>query len=287
LSVHAKAKESDWDLEVDSKIKLIDLKLDQLYHYRDLVILFFKRDFSTAYKQTILGPLWYIVNPLISTILYTFVFGKLAKLGTDGIPFILFYYSGTMLWTYFSTCFVDASNVFTNNVALFGKVYFPRLTVPISRAFVNLVTAGIQLATLAIFYVYYLVTGSPIHLSCFALLTPLLFVWIGLFAIGLGMVISALTTKYKDLRQLVTYGVSLFMYATPVVYPVSQAPERYRWLFWVNPLSAPIELFRLCVFGSGTFSWGMIFVSLASSITIFLFGLIIFNHNERTFVDVF
>lgn len=275
-----------WDLILEPKNKLLDLKIREIIRYRDLVFMFVKRDFATAYKQTILGPLWYIIQPLVSTIMYTFVFGNLANIGTDGIPYILFYYGGTMLWTYFSSTFTSASAVFTTNSAMFGKVYFPRLTVPISTTIGHIIKLGIQFATLLVFYFYYMFTGSPIKPSWWVLAFPLLIIWIGFLGCGLGMIISALTTKYRDLNQLVTFGISLAMYATPIVYPLSEAPANLEWVFYINPMSAPVELFRIWFYGAGNVPGDMIALSLGMTAFFFFIGLVLFNRNERTFVDV-
>lgn len=275
-----------WDLILEPKNKLLDLKIREIIRYRDLVFMFVKRDFATAYKQTILGPLWYIIQPLVSTIMYTFVFGNLANIGTDGIPYILFYYGGTMLWTYFSSTFTSASAVFTTNSAMFGKVYFPRLTVPISTTIGHIIKLGIQFATLLVFYFYYMIKGSPIQPSWWVLAFPLLIIWIGFLGCGLGMIISALTTKYRDLNQLVTFGISLAMYATPIVYPLSEAPANLEWVFYINPMSAPVELFRIWFYGAGNVSGDMIALSLGMTAFFFFIGLVLFNRNERTFVDV-
>lgn len=275
-----------WDLILEPKNKLLDLKIREIIRYRDLVFMFVKRDFATAYKQTILGPLWYIIQPLVSTIMYTFVFGNLANIGTDGIPYILFYYGGTMLWTYFSSTFTSASSVFTTNSAMFGKVYFPRLTVPISTTIGHIIKLAIQFATLLVFYFYYMFTGSPIKPSWWVLAFPLLIIWIGFLGCGLGMIISALTTKYRDLNQLVTFGISLAMYATPIVYPLSEAPANLEWVFYINPMSAPVELFRIWFYGAGNVPGDMIALSLGMTAFFFFIGLVLFNRNERTFVDV-
>ena len=275
-----------WDLILEPKNKLLDLKIREIIRYRDLVFMFVKRDFATAYKQTILGPLWYIIQPLVSTIMYTFVFGNLANIGTDGIPYILFYYGGTMLWTYFSSTFTSASAVFTTNSAMFGKVYFPRLTVPISTTIGHIIKLAIQFATLLFFYFYYMIKGSPIQPSWWVLAFPLLIIWIGFLGCGLGMIISALTTKYRDLNQLVTFGISLAMYATPIVYPLSEAPANLEWVFYINPMSAPVELFRIWFYGAGNVPGDMIALSLGMTVFFFFIGLVLFNRNERTFVDV-
>ena len=276
----------DWDLVIKPKSKILDLRLREVIHYRDLIYLFVKRDFTTAYKQTILGPLWYIVQPLVSTVMYAFIFGNLAQIGTDGIPYLLFYYAGTMLWTYFTGTLNSASGVFTSNSSIFGKVYFPRLTVPISTTIGHIIRLGIQFLILMCFYIYYLITGSAIHPSPMLLLFPLLVIWIGLLGCGIGMTVSALTTKYRDLNQLLSFGLSLAMYATPIVYPLSEAPANLMWIFYLNPMSAPVELFRIWFYGAGSVPFYMILESLILTFVCFFVGLILFNRNERTFVDV-
>lgn len=281
-----KTDDEQWDLILKPQNKLFDLKIRELIRYRDLVFLFIKRDFATAYKQTILGPLWYIVQPLVSTVMYTFIFGNLADIGTDGVPYLLFYFAGTMLWTYFTGTLNSASGVFTANSGMFGKVYFPRLTVPISTTVGHIIKLGIQFACLLIFYIYYLVVGANVHPSWWILAFPLLIIWIGVMGCGIGMVVSALTTKYRDLNQLLSFGLSLAMYATPIVYPLSEAPENLKWVFYVNPMSAPVELFRIWFYGAGNVPTSMILISLATTAVFFFFGLILFNKNERTFVDV-
>jgi lipopolysaccharide transport system permease protein len=276
----------DWDLVIESKRELLDLKIRDVIRYRDLIWLFVKRDFATQYKQTILGPLWFVIGPLFTTIMYTFVFGHLAKIGTDRIPSILFYYSGTMLWTFFSGSFNDASNVFVGNAGLFGKVYFPRLTVPISNVFSNLMRIMVQFLFLVCFYAYYLVIRAPVTPSWWILAFPLLFAWLAFLGTGMGMIISALTNKYRDLKQLVSFALGLLMYATPVVYPLSEMPAKYAWISFVNPLSAPVELFRIWFFGAGSVSLLMILTSLAVTAICAFFGLVMFNQNELNFIDV-
>jgi lipopolysaccharide transport system permease protein len=278
--------DKNWSLVISPKRKLFDLQLRDLIRYRDLVFLFVNRDFAVQYKQTILGPLWYVINPLFSTFMYSFVFGNLANIGTDGIPFLLFYYSGTMLWTFFTGCFTSASDLFIINANIFGKVYFPRLTVPISDVFSNGIRVLIQFVLLMFFFGYYLVSGAARPPSWFAFTLPLLLIWIAALGTGMGMIISALTTKYRDLKQLVTFALSLAMYITPVVYPLSEIPGRFAWLAFINPVSAPIELFRLWFFGAGSASPPMILASLGMTIALVLLGLILFNQNERNFVDV-
>ncbi|MDR2313513.1 MAG: ABC transporter permease [Spirochaetaceae bacterium] len=276
----------DWSLVINPKRKLFDLQLRDVIRYRDLIFLFVQRDFAVQYKQTILGPLWYVINPVFSTIMYSFVFGNLAKIGTDGIPFLLFYYSGTMLWTYFTSCFSSASDLFITNANLFNKVYFPRLTVPISNVFSNGIKILIQLALLIVFFIYYIINGTNSLPSWLAFAFPALLIWLAALGTGMGMIVSALTTKYRDLKQLVAFALGLAMYITPVVYPLSRIPDRFVWLVFVNPVSAPIELFRLWFFGAGSVSPLMILVSLGMTVAFVLLGLILFNQNERNFVDV-
>lgn len=277
---------NSWDLEITSNRKLFDLRLREVIKYRDLIMLFVKRDFVTQYKQTILGPLWFIINPLFSTIIYTFVFGNLANIGTDGIPTLLFYYSGTMLWTFFTGCFNDATNIFSNNSGLFGKVYFPRLTVPISNVIMNFIRAGVQFLTLLVFFVYYLFATDSLRPSLFLIAFPLLFAWIALLSTGLGMIISALTTKYRDLKHLVGFALHLAMYATPVVYPLSEIPSGFSWIAFINPMCAPIELFRIWFFGAGQVSMQMVVLSISMTFIFFVIGLVMFNQNERNYIDV-
>lgn len=279
--------DANWDLVLQPKSKFLDSKhIRELIRYRDLVYLFVKRDFLTYYKQTILGPLWYIVQPLVTTVAYTFIFGKLANIGTDSIPYILFYFAGTMLWTYFSGVLNTVAQVFCSYSSIFGKVYFPRLTVPISITLGNIIKLLIQFGCLLIFYFYFLLRGAPIHPSWKVCLFPLLILWIGFLACGLGMIVSSLTTKYRDLNQLMGFGMQLAMYATPIVYPLSQAPEKWKWFFYINPMSAPIELFRIWFYGAGEVPLSMAIISLGLTALCFLFGMILFNKNERTFVDV-
>ena len=278
--------EEKWSLIITPKRKLLDLRIRELIRYRDLIFLFVKRDFTTQFKQTILGPLWFVINPILSTIMFTFVFGNLAGIGTDGIPHTLFYFSGTMLWGFFAACFTDSSNTFITNANIFGKVYFPRLVVPVNFAFTNLIKTAIQFALLLIIFVFYLVTGAPVQPSWSLLLFPLLFIWLAAIGIGSGLIVSSLTTKYRDLRHLVSFAIGLAMYATPVVFPLSEIPQRFSWIAFVNPVCAPIELFRKWFFGSASVDGLMIISSLGITVLLVFLGLILFNRNEQTFVDV-
>jgi len=278
--------EEDWSLIITPKRKIFDLNIRELIRYRDLIFLFVKRDFVTQYKQTILGPLWFIINPLISTVMYTFVFGRLANIGTDGIPYTLFYYSGTMLWTFFSGCFLDSSNIFINNANIFGKVYFPRLVAPINYVFSKAIKVLVQFVMLLAFFVYHLYIGSSLTPSWFAFLFPFIIIWLAAIGVGAGIIISALTTKYRDLQQLVSFAIGLAMYATPVVFPLSEIPQRFSWLAYANPVCAPIELFRLWFFGAATVNTYMILSSVGITVFLVIIGLILFNQNEQNFIDV-
>ncbi len=282
----ATIRDEDWDLVIKPKSKLFSINIRELVHYRDLVWLFIKRDIATVYKQTVLGPLWFVIQPVITTIIYTFVFGNLAQLSTDGVPRTLFYFGGTMLWQYFQVTLTSVSDTFVHNASLFGKVYFPRLTVPLSKVFSNMVALGIQTLTLAALYAYYAAAGETVRPTLMLIMFPVLVLWLAALASGFGMVISALTKKYRDLRQLVIFGMHLWMYATPVVYPMSQVPEKLRWLMGLNPVSAPIELFRSMAFGLPLPDTGFLGLSVGVTVVLLFWGLILFHRNEATFVDV-
>jgi lipopolysaccharide transport system permease protein len=229
-----------------------DLRLGELWQYRDLILLFVRRDFVSVYKQTILGPLWYIIQPLLTTITFTVIFGNIAGLPTDGLPQFLFYMSGTVIWTYFAECLSKTSNTFVNNAHLFGKVYFPRLAVPVSILLSNMITFAIQFGFFLAFMGFFALAGASIRPNIYILLTPvLLFIMAGL-GLGFGIIISSLTTKYRDLRFLVQFGVQLLMYATPVIYPVSTIPARFQPLIQANPMTPVVETFRYAFLGAGT-----------------------------------
>jgi lipopolysaccharide transport system permease protein len=278
--------EENWSLIIKPKRKLLEIPIREIIRYRDLIFLFVKRDFTTMYKQTILGPLWFVLSPFFSTIIYTFIFGRLANIGTDGIPHTLFYFSGTILWNFFSACFDASCNVFITNAGIFGKVYFPRLVVPINYVLSHSIKSFIQFLMLVILFVYFVITGSTVRASWLIVLFPLIFIWLAAVSVGAGIIISSLTTKYRDLRNLVGFALSLGMYATPVVYPISEIPDRFRWIAYVNPVSAPIELFRKWSFGVSSVDTKMIFFSLGFTVVLVFTGLILFNQNEQNFIDV-
>lgn len=286
MNAQNQAVPQTWDKVIKSKPKLIDLKLKQVWEYRDLILLFIKRDFIVYYKQTILGPLWYLLQPVFSTIMYMLIFGTLAGIGTDGIPQILFYFSGTMLWAFFSESLIKSSKTFSDNKAIFGKVYFPRLSVPIATSIGLIIKLLIQFLLFTIMYIVYFAKGAAFVPSFKILYFPLLVLWLGFLGTGIGMIISSITTKYRDIALTIDFLVQLVMYATPVVYPLSEVPESFTWLFYANPVSAPIELFRVCFFGVGAVPLKMALVSAVVTAACLFFGLVLFNRNEKSFVDV-
>ena len=284
-STKAQADEH-WDLVIRAKTRLFDLNLRELFHYRDLVGLLVRRDLASVYKQTVLGWSWFVLQPLFTTFVYMFVFGAIAKIGTDGIPQPLFYFCGTTLWTYFSQSLIKSADTFVANAGLFGKIYFPRFTVPIAYTLTNALSMAVQFIALIIFYVYYLATGYVFHPSLWMLAIPLLILQLGMLGTGIGIAVSAFTTKYRDLKQLLGFGMTLWMYATPIVYPLSQVPEKWRWVFIINPVSPVIETFRYALLGKGTLNMGAWASSLGLTVLFFCIGILVFNYSERTFIDV-
>ena len=271
---------------IEPKKKWLDVDLRGLWRYRDLYYMYIKRDIVTQYKQTILGPLWYIIQPLLTTIMYMFVFGGLAGISTDGIPQPLFYMAGITMWNYFSTCFTSCSEVFSHNANVFGKVYFPRLVVPLSSCTSNLIRMLIQLLMFIAIYIYYIATGQfAATLSFSVMLFPLFILMTGLHAMSWGLLFSSWTTKYRDLKFLISFGIQLLMYATPVIYPLSFAPERYRFILELNPLTPIFEAFKYSCLGSGTFSLLGILYSLIFLCVTMFFSVIIFNRTEQRFMD--
>lgn len=278
--------QSPYHTHISSKHRLMDLNLKEVWRYRDLIYLFTKRSFVLTYKQTILGPAWIFLNPLISSIIYAFVFGGIAGIGTEGVPQILFYLSGNAIWIYFSTCVTKNAHTFTANANVFGKVYFPRLTTPISNVLASVVQFGVQMILVLVFLAYYLIMGQ-IHPHWEAwLLIPVVLIHLGLLGLGCGIIISSLTTKYRDLAILVTFGVQLWMYATPIVYPMSQLGDGWmKTVLMINPVTAPVEVFRYAVLGQGTIMPGYLVLSGAISVFVVIVGIVIFNKVEKTFMD--
>ncbi len=248
-------------------------------------MLFVKRDFKNAYKQTVLGPMWIVVNPLLSTFVFTVIFGMIADISTDGIPQFLFYMSGNLLWSFFSSCLNKSSSTFLSNARIFGKVYFPRLVMPISGIIYNLINFLVQFAMYLLLIVIYMLTGSNVHPNILVVTLPLILVQTALLGTGCGLIISSITTKYRDLGVLVSFGTTLWMYVTPVVYPISQVTEHLRWLMLINPVAPIVETYRYAFLGSGTFPWQYNILSLVVTAFILLFGIIIFNQTEKDFID--
>jgi lipopolysaccharide transport system permease protein len=274
-----------YEWAIQPQRSLLDLRLGELWKYRDLVVLFVRRDFVSVYKQTILGPLWYLIQPLLTTIIFTFIFGQIARLPTDGLPQFLFYMSGTVIWAYFAACLTKTSETFVGNANLFGKVYFPRLAVPVSILISNLITFAIQLALFALFVLFFMLRGASVLPNLWILCVPLLVVMMAGLGLGFGIIVSSLTTKYRDLRFLVTFGVQLLMYATPVIYPVSSIPERFQWIILANPMTSIVEAFRYAFLGAGTLDLGHLLYSFVFMLVVVALGTLVFNRVEQTFMD--
>lgn len=278
-------EEPEWTEIIEPHGHILSLKLKELWEYRDLVYLFVHRDFVAQYKQTILGPAWHFIQPLFTTIVFTIIFGKIAQMSTDGVPPFIFYMSGIVIWTYFSSVLTSTSGTFTGNAGLFGKVYFPRLAVPVAHIVSRFIAFVIQFIFFLLFLGYFIWKGSDIHPNLWILTTPLLLLMMAALGFGLGMIISALTTRYRDLTVLVGFGVQLLMYASPVIYPLSTLPEE--WRFWanLNPVAPIIELFRYSYLGSGSVDLVMLGISFLIISVILLIGILMFNKIERTFLD--
>jgi lipopolysaccharide transport system permease protein len=275
-----------WDMIIQPQRNLLDLRVGELWRYRDLVMLFVRRDFVSVYKQTILGPLWYLIQPLLTTLTFTVIFGRIASLPTDGLPPFLFYMSGTVIWSYFADCLNKTSNTFVHNAALFGKVYFPRMAVPVSILLSSLVTFLIQFAMFLGFVVFYASRGAAIQPNWgWIAFSPVLILMMAGLGLGFGVIISSLTTKYRDLRFLVTFGVSLLMYATPVIYPISSVPQQYQWILYANPMTSIVEAFRYAFLGAGSVSGPQLLYSFCFMLVTVFLGSVIFNRVEQTFMD--
>lgn len=277
--------ENNWDLIITPRKKWYDLQLRQVWQYRDLISLFVQRDLVSRYKQTILGPIWFLIQPLFTSIIYTVVFGQIANLPTDGLPQMLFYMSGNVMWNYFQGCLNGTSNTFISNAGIFGKVYFPRLVTPISIVISNLISFAIQFVFFLAFWLFFFMRGSAISLTSWAFTLPLLVLLMAGLGLGFGIIISSMTTKYRDLSYLVGFGVGLWMYITPVIYPVSAIPERWRWLATFNPISPVIETFRAGFLGAGQSSWLRLGYSFVFMLVVLFIGIVIFNRVEKTFID--
>jgi lipopolysaccharide transport system permease protein len=275
----------DWDLVVKPINKWYDLRLKEIFRYKDLLLLFVRRDFVSVYKQTILGPIWFFIQPIITSITFTVIFGNLARISTDGIPPILFYMSGITLWNYFSDTLTKTSDTFTANANIFGKVYFPRMIVPLSVVLSNLIKFSVQLLLFLSVWVYFLITKDGIHPNIYLLLVPFLILLMGFLGLAFGIIISSMTTKYRDLKFLVGFGVQLLMYATPIVYPLSIVPEKYKWIILANPVTSIVETFKFAFLGIGDFNIWHLGYSLIFTVILFFIGLVVFHKVEKSFMD--
>ena len=277
-----------WDLVIKGHTSLFDVKFKDLWHYRDLLAMFVKRDFVSFYKQTILGPLWFFIQPILTTIVFSFIFGNLAGISTDGLPKFLFYLSGITAWNYFSDCLTKTSTVFKDNANIFGKVYFPRLIMPLSIVVSNLVRFGVQLLLLICMMTYFYLfptENTSFQITNGIFLFPVLVFLMALLGLGLGLIITAITTKYRDLTFLISFGVQLLMYGTTVIYPLSSAPEQYKKYIELNPMTGIIEAFRYAFLGKGEFTaWSLGYSTIFTLAVLFL-GILIFNKTEKNFVD--
>lgn len=281
----SKSIDNKWTMVLRPRSGWFDINLSELWQYRDLIKLLVMRNFVSAYKQTILGPLWFLLQPLFTTLVFTVIFGRIARISTDGLPQVLFYLSGIVCWNYFATCLTKTSDTFITNANIFGKVYFPRLAIPIANVITNLITWAIQFALFLVFMGYFFFKGSSIEPNYFILFTPLLVIQMAALGLGFGILISSLTTKYRDLMHLVTFSIQLWMYATPVVYPLSQIPSKWHWVYAFNPMTSIIETFRYAFLGAGVVkTW---YIGLSAGVTLFILtlGIILFSRVEKTFMD--
>ena len=275
----------NWDLIVKPHSKWYDLQLAQIFRYKDLLFLFVRRDFVSLYKQTILGPLWFFIQPIITSLTFTVIFGNLANISTDGLPQILFYMCGITFWNYFSDTLTKTSDTFVANANIFGKVYFPRMIIPLSIVVSNLIKLGVQFLLFIAIWIYFLWTENTIHPNSTLLLVPVLIILIGFLGLSFGIIISSMTTKYRDLKFLVSFGVQLLMYASPIVYPLSIVPQKYKWLILANPLTSIIETFKYAFLGVGEFNWMHLAYSFVFTIVLLIIGLVMFHKVEKSFMD--
>jgi lipopolysaccharide transport system permease protein len=278
-------QEEHWDHVIESRTSLLDLRLKEVWYYRDLLFLFVRRDFVTVYKQTILGPLWFFIQPILTTITFTIIFGNVAQLSTDGAPKLVFYMAGITLWNYFSTCLTSVAGVFNANAGIFGKVYFPRLIMPLTIVISNLMKFGVQFLMFIIFVLYYYFYKDDIQPNNWILLTPVVICLMAIISMGIGLILSSLTTKYKDLNQLIAFGIQLFMYATPVIYPSSSIPSGYKWVINLNPLVGLFDYMRYAYLGIGQFSTFSLVYPSIFGLGILAVGIVFFNKTQRTFMD--
>lgn len=276
----------NYHVHISSDHKWFDLKLKEVWRYKDLIWQFTKRSFTVTYKQTVLGPAWLFINPIITSLIFTFVFGGIAGMSTDGVPQMAFYLSGNAMWTLFSSCLTKNANTFTANAGVFGKVYFPRLTTPISNVIAAFIQFGIQFIIVFAFLIVYIIKGQVVPNYAFLWLVPLVIIHLGIMGMGIGIIVSSMTTKYRDLTVLVGFGVQLLMYATPVVYPLSQLKEGFmKTVILLNPVTAPMEVYRYALLGKGNIDLFSLTISILFTFLVTVFGIMIFNKVERNFMD--
>ncbi|GGE32233.1 ABC transporter permease [Psychroflexus planctonicus] len=283
-----KTESKEWLYEINSEKSLFDFNFKEIWRYKDLLVLFVKRDIVTVYKQTVLGPLWFLIQPLFTSVIFTLVFNNVANIQTGTVPSFLFNLAGITAWTYFKECLTGTSNTFTKNASIFGKVYFPRVIMPMSITVSNLLKLGIQLSIFIGFYIYFVLSGSPVNPNANLVLFPAYVFIMGTTGLGLGMILSAMTTKYRDLTVLIGFGVQLLMYISAVPFPMGEILEKkpeYFWVFKYNPLAQIIEGFRYMTLDTGMFTWWGFFYALGFSLVVFFLGLGIFNRTEKSFVD--
>jgi lipopolysaccharide transport system permease protein len=278
-------EQHDWTTVIKPKTGLFDIDFKEIIRYKDLLNMFIRRDIVTRYKQTILGPLWFFVNPALSTFIYMVVFNGIAGISTDGLPESLFYLAGICLWNYFSACLNSTSSTFVSNQNIFGKVYFPRLIMPLSTIVSSLITLGIQLLLFVVVYAYFIIEKAPIAPNIYILLVPVLIAMLAGLSLGFGIIISSMTTKYRDLSILFTFVVQLWMYATPIIYPLSVMPPDKQWIVALNPLTSIFETFRYATLGTGTFHWGQLAYSFVFMCVVLGTGIVVFNKVQRNFMD--
>lgn len=280
-----KLQNQKWDLVISSRKRYFHIPIRDVWFYKDLILMLIKREIVVLYKQTILGPLWFFIQPVLTVAVYIIVFSRIAHLSTDGLPPILFYLSGIIVWNYFQESFTSTSKTFIENASLFGKVYFPRIVLPLSKVIAGLLRFAIQLLLFVGVFVFFQLRGHLLHPKAALLLVPVMVLIMGLLGLGFGILFTSVTTKYRDLIFLIQFGVQLLMYATPVIYPASMVPERYRWLILANPMTPVLEGFRFAFLGVGSFHIDQLMFSLLSTIIILILGLTIFNFVEKDFMD--
>ena len=274
-----------YETVIKPKRAWFDLNLKELFRYRDLIMLFVRRTFVSQYKQTILGPAWAVIQPLLTTVVLTVVFGNIAGLAPSGVPTFAFYLCGSVAWTYFSSCLTSTSTTFTANAAIMGKVYFPRLVMPVSSVISQLISFAIQFCFFLIFWVYYIISGANIHPNAYIVMTPLFLLHLAMLSLGVGIVISAMTTKYRDLAMVVGFGVQLWMYATPVAYDISVIPDKFLSLYMLNPVTPIITMCRYAYLGVGEPCMPFYAISFAVTLAVLFIGILMFNRVEKTFMD--